>query len=160
VPWLAAGCTLLFQAFIDWFILACLTVVAALAVPNSPIWYGLPIALGALVIWFLIAAFWYLGNPWSRVGKWIYHRPSMVSFRNATPRDYLRLITIRTPIFAVQGFVLYFQLMAFHISVPIHQVLAFTPAVLTMGGLPITPVGLGPLQAVLTTGFAAFASKP
>jgi uncharacterized membrane protein YbhN (UPF0104 family) len=159
VPWLAGGCTLLFQSFVDWFVLATMAIVAALLVPSSKVFLGLPVAAGSLVLWFAIASFWMIGNPRLQFGKWVYTRPSMVSFRQARPEHYLKLILIRTPIFGFQGFVLYAQLRSFHVQVPLHQVLAFTPAVLVMGGLPITPVGLGPLQAVLMTGFSAFAAK-
>ena len=54
---------------------------------------------------------------------------------------------------------LYFQLRGFRINVRPAEVFTFLPAVLLVDGLPITPVGLGPVQAILVMGFAAYASR-
>ena len=54
---------------------------------------------------------------------------------------------------------LYFQIRGFRIKVHPSDVFAFLPAVLLFDGLPITPVGLGPVQAILVSGFQAYASR-
>ena len=160
VSWLAAGCTLLFQGLLDSALLSAMTLVAAILVPGSPIRIGVPYAAGALLVLSTIPVTFLWWRPTSGVGRWIYERPSLVSFRSARPRDYLNLAAIRTPIFVGQGFIVYGQLLSFHIRVPLVQALALTPAVLVIGGMPLTPVGLGTLQAVVVGGFSAFASRP
>jgi len=159
VSWLAAGCTLLFQGLLDLAILAAMTLVAAILVPGSPIRIGVPYAAGALLALSAIPVTFLWWRPKRGVGRWIYERPSLISFRSAQPSHYLKLAVIRTPIFVAQGFIIYGQFLSFHIRVPLIEALALTPAVLVIGGMPLTPVGLGTLQAVVVGGFGAFASR-
>jgi len=159
VPWLAAGMTLLFQAFIDLQILLFFGLMAGVAdrYPLVLKYWFVPTALLALM--WLVAWFFSRGRPAWRPLRWVYDRPSLVSFRQAGWAEYGKLAAIRAPIFAGQGVMLYFQMMGFGIAAPVAKVLSYTPIVLLLGGLPITPVGLGPLQAVLVSGFHAFATK-
>jgi Lysylphosphatidylglycerol synthase TM region len=159
VPWLAGGCTLIFQALLDFQIMAAMALVAAALDPQSLIrayWYFPAIVLAPLI---LNSWFWMRGRPRSRIGQWVYDRPSMQSFRVARPIHYAKLAAIRTAIFVGYGFMLYFQIRGFRVRVNLSEVLAFLPAVLLFDGLPFTPVGLGPVQVVLVTGFQAYASR-
>jgi hypothetical protein len=54
---------------------------------------------------------------------------------------------------------LYFQVHAFRINTNLAAVFALLPVVLLVDGLPITPVGLGPVQAILVAGLAAYGSR-
>jgi len=159
VPWLAAGCTLIFQTLVDFQIMAAMALVAAAVDPFSltrRFWH-LPAAILAVLL--VNTCFWIRGRPASAIGQWIYDRPSLISFRTARPNHYVRLAGIRTAIFLGYGVMLYFQVRSFRINVRPAEVFAFLPAVLLVDGLPITPVGLGPVQAILVTGFAAYASR-
>jgi len=158
VPWLAGGCTLIFQALLDFEIMAAMALIAALLEPGSLIrqyWYG-PVAV--LLPLLLNSLFWLRGRPKSRLGQWFYDRPSMQAFRVATPAHYARLGAIRVAIFLAYGFALYLQIRGFRIEVHPAQVFAVLPAVLFFDGLPFTPVGLGPVQAILVTVFHSYAS--
>jgi hypothetical protein len=159
VPWLAAGCTLIFQALLDFQIMAAMALLAAVADPGSllrKVWYVPVMVLGPLL---LNTWFWMRGRPRSRAARWFYDRPSMHCFRIARPAHYLRLGGIRTAIFLAYGVMLYFQIRGFRIKVHASDVFAFLPAVLLFDGLPITPIGLGPVQAILVTGLQAYASR-
>lgn len=159
VPALAGGASLVYLGLVDVWLMAAAGLVAALLVPDS--WLGpkwpypavLTVGIGAVVV------FWMRGRPSFRPLRWIYDRPSLLSFRDARPSHYLWLMLIRLPIFAAQAFTLYFQLAAFGVHVPLVQVLAFEPAELFLSALPITPAGLGVLQAVLVIGFHAYGSR-
>ena len=159
VPWLAGGCTLVFQGLLDVAILAAMTLVAGAIVPTSQISIGIPYATATLLGLVALAAIFYWWKPDHGLGLWIYERPSLISFRLAQPIHYLKLTLIRTPIFALQGFIIYWQLLSFGVRVPLMQVFALTPAVVLIGGLPVTPVGIGPLQAIVVGGFSAYGSK-
>lgn len=159
VPWLAGGCTLIFQTLLDFQIMAAMALVAALADPGSlagRFWYVPALLFGPLL---LNSWFWMRGRPKSRAGQWIYDRPSMHCFRIAQPVHYLKLAGIRTAIFLAYGVMLYFQVRGFRIKVHPADVFAFLPAVLLFDGLPITPVGLGPVQAIMVTGFQPYAPR-
>ena len=52
----------------------------------------------------------------------------------------------------------YVSMRPFYIRVPLSIVWAVTPAIIAAGGVPITPVGLGPLQAAAVGVFKNFAS--
>ncbi|HVN63210.1 MAG TPA: lysylphosphatidylglycerol synthase domain-containing protein [Candidatus Binataceae bacterium] len=159
VPWLHAGWTLIFQTMIDAMVLSSMIVISAIVFPNSPIGGWLWYAVGALILFSLIAAFWINGKPISALGQWFLDRDSMEAFRTARPSHYARLLSIRFIIFALSGVALYLQMAAFGIKAGFGNVMAFNPAVILLGGLPITPVGMGPYQAVVVRGFSAFASK-
>ncbi len=157
IPFLAGGCTLVFQAVLDFQIMAAMALAAAALEPASILrryWYYPAAILMGLT---LNTWFWMRGRPQSRLGQWFYDRPSMQSFRLAQPVHYLRLAAIRVAIFMAYGAMLYFQMRGFKVRVNPSQVFAFLPAVLFFDGLPFTPVGLGPVQAILMAGFGAYA---
>jgi uncharacterized membrane protein YbhN (UPF0104 family) len=159
VVWLTGGCTLIFQALLDLQIMAAMALIAAAVDPSALIgkfWHVPAIILTLLL---LNTWFWSRGRPESALGRWIYDRPSLTSFRIARACHYLRLAGIRTTIFLAYGAMLYFQIHGFGININPADVFALLPVVLLVDGLPITPVGLGPVQAILVTGLAAYASR-
>jgi uncharacterized membrane protein YbhN (UPF0104 family) len=162
VPWVTSACTLLFLAYVDVTLLSILTLVAIAIVPTSPIRLGLNYAAGLLGGAAFIASFWLFWG--ARLGadnwlKWIYERPSMVSFRIARPSHYIKLLGIRFLIVLCAGFSLYGQLVSFHISLPLTQALALTPLIVAIGTSPVSPGGIGTTQLVFTLAFAPFAGK-
>ncbi|MGH9440247.1 MAG: lysylphosphatidylglycerol synthase domain-containing protein, partial [Terriglobia bacterium] len=158
-PVLSASATMVFLALVDFLLMGMMGVTAAILVPNSFIGSAWYYPAGATVCLGLIAWFWMRGRPSSTVARWIYDRPSLESFREARISHYVRLILIRAPIFILQGVTLYFELRSFGVHVPFRQVMAFEPAELFLSALPITPAGLGVLQAVLIFGFQSYGSR-
>src|ERR1700722_13777232 len=97
-PWLMAGCTLLFQAYLDAMLLAALALIAMVLVPTSLIRLGLGYAAGALAVGCLIASFFLLWGERLPIGnwlRWIYELPSLETFRIARPSQYFKLLGIR-----------------------------------------------------------------
>ncbi len=161
-PWIMAGCTLLFQAYLDALLLATLSLFAIVLVPSSPIRLGLSYAAGALGAGCLIASFFLVWGERLSSGnwlRWIYDRPSMASFRMARPSQYLKLLGIRCLIVLGAGFALYGQFVSFHIAVSLAQTLALTPFIVAIGNSALSPGGIGTTQLVYTLAFARFASK-
>jgi hypothetical protein len=161
-PWIMGACTLLFQGYVDAMLLASLSLFAMAFVPTSPIRPGLSYVAGVLGAGFLIASFWLLWGARLPTGnwlRWLYERPSMVSFRTARPSHYIKLLAIRFLIVLGAGFALYGQFVSFHIKVPLVQTLALTPFIVAVGNAPISPAGIGTTQLVFTLAFARFASK-
>jgi uncharacterized membrane protein YbhN (UPF0104 family) len=162
VPWITGGCTLMFQAYIDVMLLAMLSLIAITLVPTSPIRPGRNYAAAVLGAGCLIASFWLCWKARLNRGnwlRWIYERPSMVSFRMARPSHYSKLLAIRFLISLGAGFALWGQLDSFHIRVPLAEVLALTPLIVAIGNSPFSPGGIGTTQLVFTIGFARFAGK-
>jgi len=161
-PWVMAGCTLLFQAYLDAVLLATLTLFAIVLVPTSPIRLGLSYAAGVLGAGCLIASFFLIWGERLPAGnwlRWIYDRPSMASFRIARPSQYIKLIGIRCLIVLGAGFALYGQFVSFHIGISLAQTLAMTPFIVAIGNSALSPGGIGTTQLVFTLAFARFASK-
>ncbi len=159
VPLFSAGATMVFMSLIDFLVMGLMGLLAAILVPDSLVgknWYYAALLTAGLG---LCAWFWLRGRPSSTIGRWIYDRPSLLSFRNARVSHYMRLILIRAPIFAMQGVLLYFQLLSFGVHVPFRQVMAFEPAELFLSAFPFTPAGLGVLQAVIVLGFGSYGSR-
>ncbi len=161
-PWIMAGCTLLFQGYLDAMLLATLSLFAIALVPTSPVRLGLNYLAGVLVAGGLIASFWLFWG--ARLGdrnwlRWIYDRPSMASFRMAQPVQYIKLIAIRFVIVLGAGFALYGQFCSFHIGISLMQILALTPLIVAIGSSPFSPGGIGTTQLVFTLAFFRFANK-
>lgn len=162
LPWLTAGCTLMYQVCVDVMLLALLSLVAIALVPTSPIRPGLNYVAGLFVVGSLIAAFWLFWGPRLRSGnwlRWLFERPSLVSFRTARLSHFIKLLALRLPIVLAAGFALYGQFVSFHIRIPLLQVLALTPLIVAIGNAPFSPGGLGTTQLFFTIGFARFAGK-
>jgi len=162
VPWITGGCTLLFQGYVDVMLLAGLSLVAIAFVPTSPIRLGRYYATGVLGAGCLIGSFWPLWGARLNHGnwlRWLYERPSMLSFRMAQPSQFLKLLGIRFLISLGAGLALYGQLARFHIPVPLMQVLALTPLIVAIGNSPFSPGGIGTTQLVFTVGFAGYGGK-
>ena len=162
VPWIMGGCTLMFLGFVDTILLAALSLFAIVLVPTSPIRPGLTYAAGLLAAGCLIASFWLFWGKRLRTGhwlRWLYDRPSMISFRLARPSHYINLLAIKFLLVLGAGFALHGQFVSFHIDVPLIHTLAMTPLIVAIGMSPVSPGGLGTTQLVFTLGFARFASK-
>lgn len=158
VPWLSAGCTLAFQSFVDFQVIVAMMLVAALLVPGAPLvpaWYYPAAALAAM---WTVAWLWHTNTGDLRVVGWLRRRPAMSAFRKARLSHYLRLMQIRASIFTAQGLILYLEMLAFGIRAPFSDVLAFVPASIILGSLPITPAGLGTRQAVIVLGLGRYGS--
>lgn len=161
-PWLMAGCTLMFQAYLDATLLATMALLAIVLVPTSPLRLGLEYAVGILGVSCLIASYFLLWGARLSARNWlrfIYDLPSMASFRMARPRHYLELFGIRSLIIVGVGFALYGQFVSFHIQISLIQVLAITPLIAAIGNSAISPGGIGTTQLIFTFAFAHFASR-
>jgi uncharacterized membrane protein YbhN (UPF0104 family) len=132
------------------------------AVPSSPIRAGLYGVVGALGVGSLIASFWLVWGKRLPIGsrlRWIYERPSLAAFRAARPSHYSGLFAIRCLIVLGVGLALHWQLVSFHIEVPLIQTLALTPLIVAVGNAPISPGGVGTTQLLFTMAFARFAVR-
>jgi uncharacterized membrane protein YbhN (UPF0104 family) len=159
VPLLTAGCTMLFQGFVDFQVLVLMALAGLALTPSFPVrgtaWYLIAV-LAALC---LASWFWMRGRPTSSWPRYVYDLPAMSAFRRARPWHYIRLVALRAPIFALQGLVLYLQMIAFHIHVPIGFVVALTPLIMLVTSIPFTPVGLGSEQAAILLCFHSFGTR-
>jgi uncharacterized membrane protein YbhN (UPF0104 family) len=157
VGWLTATWTMMFQGLIDALVLATVALVAGLAVPSSPMHKVWPYAAGATTFLLMVAIWWAVGGPLTRPEKWMYNRPSAKAFREAGLRAYAILGSIRLAMLCMQAFLYYWSIVAFAPKVPLFQVLALTPGIQAASNEPITPQGLGPLQAVVVNGLSRYA---
>jgi uncharacterized membrane protein YbhN (UPF0104 family) len=162
VPWLTAGGTLLFQAYVDGMLLVTLSIFSIILIPASALRPGLYCAIGVVVAGCLVGSFFLIwgsrlssGNPL----RWIYDLPSIATFRLARPSDVIKLVAIRAVICLAAGLALYGQFVSFHLRVPLRQALAVSPLVVAVGNSPFSPGGIGTTQLVFMFGFAGFASK-
>jgi uncharacterized membrane protein YbhN (UPF0104 family) len=159
IHWLAAGCTLALLGFIDLQVIASLLLIFAWIEPDATFgiawYYPALFILGSCIF----VGFWIRGQPRSRLPRWLYEREFFTAFRQAGLAHYLALGLIRAPFFALQGIVLWLELLAFRIHVPLLFAMATLPVVLIGGALPFAPSGLGTRQAAIVVGFSAFGSR-
>jgi uncharacterized membrane protein YbhN (UPF0104 family) len=159
VEWITAGWTMAFQGFVDAILMAALTVIVALLIPESPIRVALPYAGMALAFFILVSLWWMSGRPVTRPGRWLRERRGMRAFRCARPYQYAVLGFIRLAIFVPNIIAFYLYFVSFRLNVPFGAVLALSPALMFAQSAPISPSGLGPLQAVMVDGFARFGPR-
>jgi uncharacterized membrane protein YbhN (UPF0104 family) len=150
---------MMFQGLIDALALSGLTTAAGLLFPQSKIRVALPYAGGAFGFLVAVALWWAFAKPKRGLTKWMHERPSAHAFRAAGLREYLALGSIRLTMMIAQGFLYYYSIAAFAPKVPMIATLALTPAIQAASNEPITPQGLGPLQAVAVGGLAKFAPR-
>jgi uncharacterized membrane protein YbhN (UPF0104 family) len=159
VDWLTAGGTLGLLGFIDLQLMAWMLVISALVKPSAVLgipWYYPALAIAGLSAF---SAFWRRRGPRARFARWFYERPSFTAFREARASHYIILSLMRIPTFVSQGLVLYAEMIAFGIRVPVSTVMAVLPVVLIAGALPFAPQGLGPRQAAIVFGFREFGGR-
>ena len=159
VEWITAGWTMAFQGFVDAILMAALTILVALLIPQSPIRVALPYAGAALAFFVLVSVWWMRGRPVTRPGRWLHDRRGMSAFRRARPYHYAVLGFIRLAIFVPNIFAFYLYFLSFRLNVPFAAVLGLSPALMFAQSAPVSPSGLGPLQAVMVDGFARFGSR-
>jgi uncharacterized membrane protein YbhN (UPF0104 family) len=159
VPWIASGFTMAFFGFIDGLVFSLTITAAGILVPSSPVRTYIPYSAAALAFFLMIAAWWMWRTPRYRLEKWLYNQRSLQAFRGATPAIYAELLLIRFLIIAPQGLLLWVCLTAFHLNLPLAQVWAESPVMLAAAAAPITPAGLGPLQAVAVHFFGQYAPE-
>ncbi len=159
VSWLAAVFTMAFFGFLDGLLFSLLVALAGLAVPNSAFARWSPVAGVAFAVFVLIAAWWMWREPVYGFERWLRSRPSLIAFRKANPAIYAELLGIRFVFAVPQGLLLWVSLRAFGLNIPLVQMIATSPAILVSGGAPMTPAGLGPLQAVALYGLGSFAPR-
>jgi hypothetical protein len=159
VEWITGGWTMAFQGFIDAILMAALTVIFGWLVPWSPIRLALPYAAAALAFFLCVAVWWMRGRAHTRLGRWLQARRGMQAFRTARPYHYAALGLIRLVIFVPNVFAFYLYFRSFQLRVPFAAVLALSPALMFSQSAPVSPTGLGPLQAIMIDGFARFAHR-
>jgi len=161
-PWMTAGGTLLFQAYVDVMLLATLLIFSIVLIPTSVLRPGLYYAIGVVVAGCIIGSFFLVwGAQLSRGSwlRWIYERPSLATFRLALPSHFIQLAAIRFLICLAAGLTLYGQFASFHLKVPLMQALALSPLIVAIGNSPFSPGGIGTTQLVFIFGFAGLATK-
>jgi uncharacterized membrane protein YbhN (UPF0104 family) len=149
----------MFLGLVDFLVMGVTGLAAAVLVPTSLLakgWYYAAALTGGII---LFAWFWLRGQPSWAILRRVYELPWLASFRSARVSHYVHLMLIRVVVFTGEAFMLYVQLHSFGVHVPLVQVLAFEPAELFLSALPITPAGLGILQAVLIFGFHPYGSR-
>jgi uncharacterized membrane protein YbhN (UPF0104 family) len=159
VPWITATYTMAFFGFLDGILFSLLIALVGIAVPDSPLAGWSPYGACAFVVFLLIAAWWMWREPARGFEKWLRNRPSLHAFRKANLAIYAELLGIRFAIVAPQAFLFWLSLRAFQLRPPLWQVIATFPAMTATSGAPMTPAGLGPVQAVALYGLRPFAPK-
>jgi len=120
---------------------------------------ALPYAVAALGFFLCAALWWMRGRPASRPARWLWTGRGMRAFRSARPYHYGVLGLIRMAIYIPNAVAFYLYFVSFRLNVPLAAVLAMSPALTFAQSAPVTPSGLGPLQAVMVDGFAQFAPR-
>lgn len=107
------------------------------------------------LLFFLWIFFWSFSKnlkkrPWEkyRLIHWLLHRPLFFSFRESTLKDYFLAFGLRLPTILFVVFSVFLWTSAYYSSLPLTDILIYAPVILIAGSLPITPAGVGTVQAL------------
>lgn len=159
IPLLAIGGTYLFYYLIDLTTIGLLGSAGARALPGA-LGGALRLALGALLAGALLALL-LLGrwarSPSERVPAAVRGAPLLATLRRAQPRDVAEFLAWRGSFYL--SFVAFaaFSLPAFGIRVPLRDLAALVPLVMSVAALPVTVAGLGSTQLAMWTLYRPYA---
>lgn len=157
--WGTGVMVLAFQGFINFFAIDGLAVAIGVFAAKSLMRPYLPYTVG-LLAGGIGAALWV---RWRRRPSWveglILNRPSLAIFRAARFHHYAVLCALRLAIVLPYAFIFFMQSRAFHLHIPLAQVVALTPLLVATTSFPISPHGLGFVQTVTVSSFSAYAGR-
>jgi uncharacterized membrane protein YbhN (UPF0104 family) len=150
VPLLEGASSVALYQTIDAVVLAGLTAIGLWLIPSTPE----TSAARAVAITVVIALLLYLSllrsnRPEFRMLDRVRHLTLHQAHRKIRIRDSVILVCAKLAYHLIAVTAFYFGTQAFGIDVPFTLVLATTPAIEAIGGLPITPGGLGTQQAAM-----------
>ena len=124
---------------------------------QSPVIYGKIILIAAAMFFSYIALF-FLVRLLPSYGWFTDLRKSalMAAFYEADFKNYLFLSGFRTVYFA--SFVIFFHLglKSFDVHVPLFSLIGLVPVIFFIGNIPVTPFGIGTIQAAMVFFFKSF----
>lgn len=130
-----------------------------------------PLVIKVVLIYYLLLALWFVF--WANVNRpimaplkrlkivnWILHRTLFYAFRESRGGDLIQAFAIRIPatLLILAGF--YICIYTFRSFIPIVDIALYTPPLMIVGTLPITPAGLGTVQALCIEFFKTSLSSP
>jgi uncharacterized membrane protein YbhN (UPF0104 family) len=160
VPLLEGASSVALYQTIDAVVLAGLTALGLWLIPSTPE----TSAAQAVAIAVVIALLLYLSlirsdrpklRPLDRVRQLTLHH----AHRKILIRDAMIIVGAKLAYHLIAVAAFYFGMLAFGIDVPFTLVLATTPTIEAIGGLPITPGGLGTQQAAMLYFFGGHGSE-
>jgi uncharacterized membrane protein YbhN (UPF0104 family) len=150
VPLLEGASSVALYQTIDAVVLAGLTAIGLWLIPSTPETRAAQaVAIAVIIVLLLYLSF--LGNdrpklrPLDRVRHLTLHH----AHRKIRVRDAVIIVAAKLAYHLIAVAAFYFGMRAFGIDVPFTLVLAATPTIEAIGGLPITPGGLGTQQAAM-----------
>ncbi|MBI4411702.1 MAG: flippase-like domain-containing protein [Deltaproteobacteria bacterium] len=94
------------------------------------------------------------------VVDWLVSRHLFVAFRQSSALDYLKTYLLRLPTLVLVVLSLFLWINAFHSALPFTDLFLYTPVIMIVGTLPITPAGLGTVQALCVEFFKTNLTSP
>ncbi len=158
VPFLEAASTMLFVNVVDALLLVGLM---ALGIPvlREPVGSAVQtIAVLAVVGFVAQYLFWRYGDRVALLAR-LWGWPIFASFRKARLLTYVKLAAMRLAFLLVFIGNYWFAVQAFHLDIPVQQIIAAVPVISFVGIVPVTVAGLGTVQAATIYLFRDFASE-
>jgi uncharacterized membrane protein YbhN (UPF0104 family) len=145
---------------IDAFVLASLTALGLIFIPTTPeTSVARTVALAVLFALIAYLALLRSDRPRSRLLDRVRHLTLHHAHRRIQLRDACVLVCAKLAYHLVSVVCFYFATQAFGIDIPFTLALAVTPTIEAIGGLPITPGGLGTQQAAMVFFFGGYGSE-
>lgn len=95
-----------------------------------------------------------------KIVEWFTSRPLFATFREASAMDDIKMVFFRMPIIFLIVVSFFLWIHAFRASIPFSHILIFSPVIMLISTLPITPGGIGTVQALCIEFFRIGVQSP
>lgn len=92
--------------------------------------------------------------------RWLSERQILSALKESTLADYGKAVFFRLPVILTILFSSFFSIQAFHSHLPLTDIFAYSPVIMVAGTLPITPAGIGTVQALTIEFFQTHLTSP
>ncbi len=160
VPFVRGTSLMLFYLFVDTVSLSFMAAMGAFFSPEQSLFLNrvgvlcmvvfLSCIIGAVIFRFL---------PQKGVLKKVKDMALLETFNEAGLKSYIVLPLWRGLYFATFILFFYLALKAFHVYIPILTLASYVPVIFFIGNLPVTPLGLGTIQAAMLFFFKDYSSE-
>ena len=160
IPLLRSTSLMIFYMFTETVSLSLMSAIGCLFTPESSV------LLNSLFYWcagifivFIVGIMIFKSLPRRGFFQKIKDFAILKIFNEATLRSYLLLPIWRGLYFSTFIVFFYMAVKAFHMDIPLLTLAAFVPIIFFIGNIPITPLGLGTIQAAMLFFFQNYSSE-
>jgi uncharacterized membrane protein YbhN (UPF0104 family) len=160
IPLMRASGIMFYYSFVETLAITLLAMAGCLLIfQDNPLMYGKLLRI-ELCIGFIYIALFFIARLLGRKGAigFIRNNPLFSALHEATLSGFILLCGLRVVYFLTFIVFFHFGLHCFSIHVPLTSLIGIVPVIFYIGNIPVTPFGLGTIQAAMMFFFKPYGS--